>query len=121
MIGVPLAAMFVLFALHARHDDPGHPSVGMSIAAAMFLTVALWLPGPICLIIGLSRQRGLRRGAPLREKAWQVSAAARYCFRDHVVYLPDGAHAPAEFARSLFFDIAQRALDQPSAPPQLRR
>jgi hypothetical protein len=30
------------------------------------------------------------------------------CFRDHVLFLPHGAYAPPELARSLIFDIAQR-------------
>jgi hypothetical protein len=52
--------------------------------------------------------------------AWQVWATARYCARDHVVFLPHGAHAPAEFARTLIFDTAQLALTEQHSPPQLR-
>lgn len=120
LIGVPLAALFVLVSLHA-HDTSSDPApMWASVMAPLFMTLPLWLPGLVCLIIGYVRLSGFRRGAPLREKAWQVWSTARYCFRDHVVFLPHGAHAPAEFARSLIVDTAQRTLTDPHAPPPLR-
>ncbi|MCO6008264.1 hypothetical protein NE236_25125 [Actinoallomurus purpureus] len=113
LLGVPLAALFVLVSLWARHNETDPAPAWASVMAPLFMTMPVWLPGLVCLVVGYARLRGFRRGAPLREMAWQVWSTARYCARDHVVFLPHGVHAPAEFARSLIFDTAQRALAGP--------
>ncbi|MEV5748371.1 hypothetical protein AB0L00_11175 [Actinoallomurus sp. NPDC052308] len=116
LIGVPLAALFVLVSLHARHSSSHPAPMWASVVAPLLMTLPLWLPGLICMVIGYVRMSAFRRGAPLREKAWQVWSTARYCFRDHMVFLPHGAHAPAELARSLILDTAQHALTGPHTP-----
>ncbi|MCO5996289.1 hypothetical protein [Actinoallomurus rhizosphaericola] len=120
LLGVPLAALFVLVSLEAHHSSSHPAPMWASIMAPLIMTLPLWLSGLVCLVIGYVRMSGFRRGAPLRETAWQVWSTARYCFRDHVVFLPHGAHAPAELARSLILDTAQRTLTEPYAPPPLR-
>jgi hypothetical protein len=115
-IGVPLAALFLLVSLAARHSSTDPAPGWASVMAPLWMTMPVWLPGLVCLVVGFARMRGFRRGAPLRDMAWQVWSTARYCFRDHAVFLPHGAHAPAESARSLIFDTAQRALTEPPAP-----
>ncbi|WP_345438834.1 hypothetical protein [Actinoallomurus vinaceus] len=109
-IGVPLGALFLLVSLGARHSETNSAPAWASVIAPLFMTIPVWGPGLVCLVVGFVRMRGFRRGAPLRDMAWQVWSTARYCFRDHAVFLPHGAHAPAESARSLIFDTAQRAL-----------
>ncbi|WP_345367537.1 hypothetical protein [Actinoallomurus liliacearum] len=116
LLGVPLAALFVLVSLSAHHSSSHPAPMWASVMAPLLMTLPLWLSGLICRGIGYVRMSAFRRGAPLREKAWQVWSTARYCFRDHVVFLPHGAHAPAQFARSLIFDTAQHALTGSHTP-----
>jgi hypothetical protein len=120
LLGVPLAVLFMLISLRGRDDLSSSAPIWGVVVAAVLLTFPIWLPGLICLVIGHVRMSRFRREAPLRDMAGQVWSTARYCFRDHVVFLPHGAHAPAQLARSLILDTAGRALTGPYAPPPPR-
>lgn len=82
--------------------------------ANVFVVILLggWLPvlGVALLTGARVQRRRFRERAPLEAVAARVWSSARYCFGDHIVYLPDGAYTDPAGMRTLVYAAAQHSL-----------
>jgi hypothetical protein len=94
--------------------DFGQTGKGIPLWARIFVVILLggWLivVGVILLIAARAQRRRFYERAPLMAMAAQVWNSARYCFGDHIVYLPDGAYAHPGGTRAMVYAVAERAL-----------
>jgi hypothetical protein len=98
----------------AATDFGAAPGSGTPVWARVFvfLWLGAWVPafGVSLLIRARTQRQRFREREPLEAMAARVWSSTRYCHRDHIVYLPDGAYTQPGGMRSLVYAAAERAL-----------
>src|SRR5689334_7910808 len=57
-IGVPLGGLFLLVSMAARHSETNSAPAWASVMAPLWMTIPVWGPGLVSLVVGFARMRG---------------------------------------------------------------